>query len=757
MLSFSVVINTYNRAASLRNTLEGLRRLTYPQFEIVAVNGPSTDQTAQVLRDYATSIKTADCAERNLAVSRNIGICAAAGDIVAFIDDDAIPEAEWLDQLALGYDADDIGGVGGIVFDQTGYSYQYQYSSANRLGNANWKLTSAVESLNFPKSLHFPYLQGTNASFRRTALLEIGGFDEEYEYYLDETDVCVRLIDAGYIVRQMPNAYVHHKFLPSNIRDENRVATYRYPVIKNKIYFSLRHGRDHFSMQEIVRDNVGFVDAHLADVDSHIAGGRLPPEARSAMQHDAERAWMHGLERGIENRPKLMSSSRVAVSPVPFKPVNPILQAGRRLTICLLCQDFPPDHAGGIARFTHDLAKAFAVIGHQVHVLTRGVGHNRVDFEEGAWVHRLVPIRHVPSPLLDGVRIPQHLWDYSATMRDELRRIATYRTVDVVEAPIWDTEGIATLLDGQFDVVTSLQTPLVIALDNQPQWRADPEFMRSFVDPQLIVERYMLRNSTMIRSISESVTATMEKRYNVNLRDGRTVLAYLGLADRCPATAATDAKRRSVNVLFVGRLEKRKGIQALLEAAPRVLASHPEVTITIAGDDTLPAEGGGTYRQRFEQAHVALVESKRIRFVGRVDDTALYELYAACDVFVAPSRYESFGLTLIEAMMFGKPVIACSTGGALETVVEGGTGLLVAPDDDRALSTAIVSLVENELLRERLGRAGRLRYEAHFTDVAMAKRSIEMYSRVRTRSVIERGLASPGKKTFANAALASQT
>src|SRR5947209_6412915 len=186
MPSFSIVINTYNRAASLRNTIQGLLSQDYPDFEIVVVNGPSTDNTADMLRDFSAVIKTADCPTRNLSISRNIGICAAAGDLVAIIDDDAVPEPEWLTQLAAGFDTEDVGAAGGKVLDHTGYSFQYHYSTADRLGNAQWDLTEASPHLNFPWSFRFPYLQGTNACFRRSALLDIGGFDEEFEYYLDE-------------------------------------------------------------------------------------------------------------------------------------------------------------------------------------------------------------------------------------------------------------------------------------------------------------------------------------------------------------------------------------------------------------------------------------------------------------------------------------------------------------------------------------------------------------------------------------------
>ena len=92
----SVVINTYNRAASLHNTLLAMPRQNYSDFEVIVVNGPSTDHTAEVLKHHAANIRVGACSERNLSISRNVGIEMARGDFVAFIDDDAVPDEDWL-------------------------------------------------------------------------------------------------------------------------------------------------------------------------------------------------------------------------------------------------------------------------------------------------------------------------------------------------------------------------------------------------------------------------------------------------------------------------------------------------------------------------------------------------------------------------------------------------------------------------------------------------------------------------------------
>ena len=102
-------------------------------------------------------------------------------------------------------------------------------------------------------------------------------------------------------------------------------------------------------------------------------------------------------------------------------------------------------------------------------------------------------------------------------------------------------------------------------------------------------------------------------------------------------------------------------------------------------------------------------------FTGIVDDDELLRSYQTCDVFVAPSRFESFGLILLEAMRLAKPVIAGDAGGMREVVGQGGAGVLVPPGDVAALVQAIVSLLRDPLRRRAIGEAGRHRFEQRFT------------------------------------------
>jgi len=199
-MKVSIVINTYNRADYILDCLHSIERQDYKNYEVVIVNGPSTDDTEIVLKPFMSKIKYLRCDNRNLSESRNIGILNSSGDVVAFVDDDAVLHPKWVNRVALAYNNTNVGAVGGFTFDHTGYDYQCKYTVCNRHGEAfffnNHEPSGYMPSTK--NSFLFPSLLGTNSSFRRDILIDVGGFDENYAYMLDETDVCLRIHDKGF-------------------------------------------------------------------------------------------------------------------------------------------------------------------------------------------------------------------------------------------------------------------------------------------------------------------------------------------------------------------------------------------------------------------------------------------------------------------------------------------------------------------------------------------------------------------------------
>ncbi|EIL3979059.1 glycosyltransferase, partial [Escherichia coli] len=185
-------------------------------FEVIVVNGPSTDNTNDVLSRWQDKIKIRSNPERNLSRSRNIGIEAAAGDLIAFIDDDAIPFLDWFDRIVNYYITSHnfVAGVGGPTYYAGTLQFQAVDIFVDNFGSGIVNPGKGIkEDPDYRRSL-----LGTNSVFRRDYLVEAGGFDEEYDYFLDETDVCFRLINNGYLINHCPDAYLRHEFAQSENR-----------------------------------------------------------------------------------------------------------------------------------------------------------------------------------------------------------------------------------------------------------------------------------------------------------------------------------------------------------------------------------------------------------------------------------------------------------------------------------------------------------------------------------------------------------
>ncbi len=156
-------------------------------------------------------------------------------------------------------------------------------------------------------------------------------------------------------------------------------------------------------------------------------------------------------------------------------------------------------------------------------------------------------------------------------------------------------------------------------------------------------------------------------------------------------------------VLYSGRLVERKGIRELLAAIPRVLEAAPTTRFALAGGppNLRPADVAAQWLTPEAAPHHA-----RIHFTGWLSPSQLASWYRSADVLVVPSRYEPFGMVILEGMIHGLPVVASDVGGPAEILDHGRTGLLFPPRDAAALAEQLTAVLRDRRLRERLGRAG---------------------------------------------------
>ena len=218
--SVSVVIVSRDRPRALRRAVLGVSQLYYPNFELVVVADPSGVAALGDL-SVAQQAKIVSFDQPNISAARNVGLAQAAGEIVAFLDDDAVPEPSWLDHLAAPFASRDVNAATGFVRGRNGISWQWRASMVNGTGDTREVSIKGDDPTTLiPESGWVPKTEGTNMAFRRDALLNAGGFDPRYAFFLDETDLNLRLATPTVIV---PLAQVHHGFCASPRRRADRV------------------------------------------------------------------------------------------------------------------------------------------------------------------------------------------------------------------------------------------------------------------------------------------------------------------------------------------------------------------------------------------------------------------------------------------------------------------------------------------------------------------------------------------------------
>ncbi|MCY4021403.1 MAG: glycosyltransferase family 4 protein [Chloroflexi bacterium] len=178
-------------------------------------------------------------------------------------------------------------------------------------------------------------------------------------------------------------------------------------------------------------------------------------------------------------------------------------------------------------------------------------------------------------------------------------------------------------------------------------------------------------------------------------------------------------------VAMVARFQRVKGHHSFQSVAEAIARQEPEARFVVAGDNVFGVDADGRYRDQILQAakNNDLLRD-RIQYIGFRDD--IEHVYAAADVVVCASEFESFGKANLEAMACGLPVVSSNRGGPAETVRQGETGFLIDPGDMDGFSRAVTRLLADAGLREKMGRAGRARVCERFSIDAMT----EAYCRI---------------------------
>jgi len=337
----------------------------------------------------------------------------------------------------------------------------------------------------------------------------------------------------------------------------------------------------------------------------------------------------------------------------------------------------------------------------ELHVVT--FGDESREFKEG----------NLSIHMVRRIKLPLTPFSLSVFRIGSLRR-----SIEVIKPALVHAQGsfvpystAASLVGKRYPTVLTVHAPIA------EQWRFSgaSDILYSFLLDRTN-ERYVVSRIPDIITVSPHVRDVIRGMSCANIRVVPNGVEYEDIQN-----AKLSKSLKSPSVLYVGNLRKVKGVDILLAAIPLVKRTVGDIHVYLAGAGPQEKE----LRKLAERLHIA----ENIEFLGFIEGEEKYSYYKAADICVFPSRQESFGMGLLEAMASKKAVVASNVGGIPSIVADGESGLLFQCGDIGELAGKMVTLLQSRELRQTLGLAGWERARL-FTWDRVAERTVEVYREV---------------------------
>lgn len=373
---------------------------------------------------------------------------------------------------------------------------------------------------------------------------------------------------------------------------------------------------------------------------------------------------------------------------------------------------------GGPEAYVRTMTPALAQAGHRVSIVyTVPTARVRALPCQAAGVFFAPPtyLHHYLAKVIGSFRaLPLRLraWETARAVLRTLRIIEKANPIDVVEV----TEGLPTT------AIRARWRTVVHAHGSAGTFRYFCQDRDHRVSPWLLaMEAKQLRDAPHIVALSEHLANHLSGMYRVP-RERIQVLPYPIDTLRFQPNQHVHLAGAEKSLLTVGRLEKRKGVDILFHALNSdVWSEFPRLKVCLLGSE-------GDLKKAALVAEISPAKREQILFAGFVNHSEVGYYYQAATLYVAPTRYETFGYTILEAMACGLAVVSTDVGAVPELVEDGVTGLLVPYGDPLALAEAINRLLRDNVRRERMGQNARQKVLAQFRLDDIVERTLSLYA-----------------------------
>jgi glycogen synthase len=388
------------------------------------------------------------------------------------------------------------------------------------------------------------------------------------------------------------------------------------------------------------------------------------------------------------------------------------------MKICYVFNDYPINDNlldTGVGKYIHDLSQELSKK-HSVYIICQS---NRTEIIKQNHV-TIYSIKRIKLPILNRVII---LWCiYNLRIVWNLLRLNSMNHFDIIEFGNWEVSGIVIaiiclLTRSQIKIICRLHTG-TFDIDAYENRISPTTYIIHFVE-QIFVNFPNVKLSTSTRVHARHCRSV----YRISNKEIFIIPLGIKIKKQIPSKYIK-LKTDCFRILFIGKLEYRKGIYTLIRAARYIFQKIPNSKLFIIGQTEIDIFN-------LIQRYIPFKYSENIHYLGYLDSDYKKEFYInLADTIVLPSLYESFGLSIIEAMSYGKAVITCYAGGIPEIITNNVNGLIVPINDYRKLANNVYALYKDSNLRSKLGLSARKMVVDKFSVTRMSNNNENFYVNV---------------------------
>lgn len=395
------------------------------------------------------------------------------------------------------------------------------------------------------------------------------------------------------------------------------------------------------------------------------------------------------------------------------------------MNICFVSREYPPETGfGGIGSYVFDLSQELSKNGHEVHVISFSLEGSRSYDEGHVHVHRIKKSELGALWRIDRY-LPLSNIVRSYVVAKRIREIEREKPFDIIEFAEYGAEGFwYALRTRRIPYIVKLHTPFLL---HDKYNSSKPHFRSKVVH---LMEKFMVKRASGISSPSRALHQYAVEDYKIYDKRISVIPNSIDTRLFTPSADVFPENHRRRKVLYVGRYEKIKGTHVLCEAIPIILKSLPDTHFTFIGADTNTDINGGSHRNYLLRRMSEMNVQRNVTMLDRINRPELVKYYQECSLVVAPSLFENFPMTCLEAMACGKAIVSTKVGGITEMIIDGVTGVLVDADNAEELAQVIINLLKNDYIREVLGKKARDRVQALFSGRIIADKTVSFYKQV---------------------------